>query len=219
MDFAWLPGADFNLFRSCVFLGILRETKTAATPAERVGTAGGFVTAADHRDFHHVGYFVEPAGWKRDYISFLLSTDRMALAMIVHGVAARIRLSSRLSDGRWLVTNQKPGEADFSGLRIEAQWPGEFGELLAFHNRRLAEMSVALVPFDPQYVLDNLLGHNRMRAGVLVRMGLARWRNKEETAWSYTLRGSIRLSSQSLKDVRAGMQMKKEVDKGRLPTL
>src|SRR5437016_2992347 len=77
-------------------------------PAERIGTAGGYVNAADHQDFQSIGYLVDLGGSKRGYVSLLLSHDRLVLVTIVHGMAARIKLSSKLSDGRWLITNQKP---------------------------------------------------------------------------------------------------------------
>lgn len=218
------------LFFALAFLSAYFEKRSvlglvpagAGAPSERSGAAAAFIAQAENQDFKHIGYFIEPSGWKRDYVSLLLSSDELVLAIIVHGIGARFSLSSMLSNGPWLITMRSPGEADLSGLSIEAYRPGMFSELLAFHHRRLAETQTAAITFDPQRVVLDMVEHQRARAQRLVADGLARWRNDEQSAWSYRLGGSLRISMRMFKDVRSATKAERKFrneEREQLPTL
>ena len=69
------------------------------------------------------------------------------------------------------------------------------------------------IPFDPQHVVHDLAEHDRARAHHLIGAGVARWRNREQTAWSYTLGGSIRVSRETAKIVQAGIRMATEPER------
>ena len=184
-------------------------------PPERSGKAGILLAAAETLDFRHLGYFVDRQGFTHPRLSLLISADRQVLAMIVHGRLARFKLIGRLPHGRLLITSQNPEEPDLSLLRVELLEAGRLDEALARHTRWLREMQFPTLAFDPQTVVEDLLEHDRLRARNLVSAGHARWREVDQSSWSYTLRCSITMAIQCLKDVRKGVELRREAQKQR----
>src|SRR4051812_23325046 len=118
---------------------------------------------------------------------------------------------SKLADGRFLVTYQEGSEPDLSGLRVQLQQPGRVDEGLTTHRRWLVETQIGTVPFEPTKILNDLLQHDIARAHKLISMGLARWRFVDQTVWSYTIVGSVKVAIQGMKDVRTNLRMRQEL--------
>lgn len=161
-----------------------------------VDEAGASALAAG---FRHLGTFRDaqsPALLKLRH-AFWLSPDRLTLAMFsagkVLGMAhSSIRLVSRTSDGRRLVTISSPIVSEFDPAGDADEMLIEdvpFDALARRHARRLDEAPAAPLPFsaDP---LGDLRAVLSARVEGLERRGLATYLDPALASWRYTLKGA-----------------------------
>lgn len=134
-------------------------------------------------------------GMYRVRFDFWVSPDHLTFASVCCGSIANIPtegawLYSRTDDGRILVTTNEIGEQDISGIEEQQTWAEtEMYELLEKHNQRLA--GLAIEPFSEESPIAGYFEIRRLKVDALIERGLARYTDEDQTAWRYTLRGSV----------------------------
>lgn len=170
-------------------------------PNPLLGKAGEWIQALQRSGFDLVGCFVDNEGLYKARVTLLLSTDARVLAIVVHGIAVRCQLCTRLVDGRCLITSDVSGEPDLSGLRLTETVLTGIADVLALHWSRLSEHASATTRYDAAQLPRDLLAWDRLRVERLVAAGYAKWSYVDRSAWSFTLWGSLRVAIQATGDL------------------
>lgn len=127
--------------------------------------------------------------------------DFKTIAVVAEGrptesAYGRTRFVSVTGDGDRLTTTDNVLVGDPRGFEGAVAWPGmTFRELHYMHKQRIAAANsepVTIGDIDPVSAIEDL---ERQHVQQLVSAGLARYRNKTQTAWSYTLRGGYEIHS------------------------
>lgn len=138
-------------------------------------------------------------GSGKAFASLWLSPSQHVLAVVGAGKVAGFKarktvLYSWLADGNYVATTDEYGEAELPGLcSREALLNADFYELVDFHERRLAESGVAVVPFSAAAGWQEHAEMEVQRVRRLVEMGYAQFVDPAQTKWRYTLKGSFKL--------------------------
>ena len=136
----------------------------------------------------HVKYPVSGTVW--------ISPDRTTLFLTgsgkVIGLAAKKSwLITPLSDGRWLITTDQPGEGETDGTEdIETEWNVEFPILYQAHLERIRKNPL-VAEYPPGRPFDLLATRAQLRALNMIERGIARYRDPEKTTYSLTLLSSL----------------------------
>ena len=111
---------------------------------------------------------------------------------------------SHIAD-RWLITTDDFGEDDISGLLIHEVLPrrhllssldnevsqqAHFHKLLARHEERLMELKGKPILYLAKDMSEDLITMRLERARRMVRLGYAKFLDKEETVWRHTPKGA-----------------------------
>jgi hypothetical protein len=105
-------------------------------------------------------------------------------------------VTSRLQNGKYLVTTDNMDEGDQSGLYLTKYMVGKpLTVMLQEHRQRLASSPSPAVPFTEPSSEEASTNIRRDRVAVLIQRGRARWRDFEQTHWSYTLLGAFGLQA------------------------
>lgn len=182
--------------------GRIAEGDPRAPPAQPYHR--GVAREAEALGFSPLGIFQDRRGrLYRVRYEFWLSRERDVLAMVGAGALGAVPVQSTwlytaLADGRVAVSTDHqaamepaPGDPWEWKLLIHAS-PGE---LLARHRDRVQGMFASVAPFDaaPSRVLHQMQAIRRDRVAGFVDRGLARYRDEDRSAWSYSFLGSLRL--------------------------
>jgi len=130
--------------------------------------------------------------------SIWVSPDRIIAAVIVGGSflsmpLKKTVLTTRLSDGRVLISSDLAGAKDPAGIiQHSLLLNASISELLNFHRQRIAQSGAAPLPFLKPDVQSELEQIGLERGRRIVEMGLARWANREQTIMRGTVRGAFR---------------------------
>ena len=148
--------------------------------------------------FEHYGWYGQKRrGLYKGIASLWLSPDKLVLLVIGGGKVAGIDfkmtwLYSKLIGGITLVTSDEPGEADVSGvLDKQFLFNADLEELFQLHKSRRAMWEGKQDRFDGSAVLAEYETLVQRRVHVLVDRGFAKWMDKDQEKWRYTLKGSI----------------------------
>lgn len=150
------------------------------------------ITDAAALQFQALGLYHDgDDGWKRGYVTLLLSPDQRDLLWVQYPPAARFKIITRLDDGHWIITSSLSGEPDYTGLELEEQIPQAPLDVVYYHHEsRLAEYTQQSVPFDPATVVQQIAEHLQTRRDALIHSGLARYVDGLHEPWTYTHRGA-----------------------------
>jgi hypothetical protein len=130
-------------------------------------------------------------------ISLWLTPDQGTLVMVWGGKMARVDYKRTLfisltSDGREIITMDDFGIEDLSGIRaIEVVYRADFEELVGRHAQRLAQPGVSVRPFSESRLMDQYEDLGRVRAEQMMRLGLVKFLDIQETCWRYTVKGAF----------------------------
>jgi hypothetical protein len=163
--------------------------------------------AALRAGFHDAGMFQDHGAIVANKNTLMLSSDQLVLLLIIHSKVFRYRLMSRLADGSWLTTGEYSGEPDLTGLTHVELIRAGIPEQEAQHRRALTRFTP--VPFDPQTIPEALLDHERRRLQILMERGNARWRTPDNSVWSYSFVGSIRVTLAGMSEIQQAIQAAK----------
>ena len=159
----------------------------------------GFCWSGSYRDLKGRLYRVRYDFW--------LASEGDALAMVGAGSLAAIPVEAVwiytiLADGRVVVSTNSlmamepmPGDRWEWGLRLDSELP----KLLEWHRDRVAAMFTRVDPFnaEPTRAVSSLARLRAERVAAFVERCLARYRDANETVWSFTVAGAIRLTLRS----------------------
>lgn len=153
---------------------------------------------AEVLEFRHCGNFVQQRGSSlyRCCLSLWLSPDQNTLVVIGGGKLAKMDYKrtfflSLFDDGKELVTVDAFGLADLSRTRdIDVVVNADLFELKSRHDQRVGRYPLPLKLFSPTQCLEQYEDLGRIRAETLVARGLARFRDRSESTWRYTIKGA-----------------------------
>lgn len=147
------------------------------------------------REFTPVGLGTQTSKTVQAYVSCWLSPDSSVCAVVEQGRVIGIEqtetcLYSPLADGRYLVSIDRTGASDVSGLFLEGRYVGvNFEQLYVYHLRRLKRRSDA-VPWPAGASLTTINDIKALRAQRMVELRRAAWTDDAETHWRLTPKGS-----------------------------
>jgi hypothetical protein len=153
---------------------------------------------ASQLGFEHYGTFHHgKGGIYRVRYDFWLSPDRLIIMLVGGGKIAAmpadaVWLATSLSDGRYLVSTDFPGEADLSGL-VELEIQRDVGIVFIAdrHRYRIKSSPVPAIPFSREPIGDYLQMRKR-QVERMVERGDARYLDVEQMTWKHTLQGALR---------------------------
>ncbi|MHC4744790.1 MAG: class I SAM-dependent methyltransferase [Planctomycetota bacterium] len=148
--------------------------------------------------FQHCGWYGQKRkGLYKAIATMWMSPDNLKLLVVGGGKIAGINykvtyLYSKIIGVTTVVTSDEIGEADVSGI-FDKQYlcNADLEELCKVHESRLAMWKGKLKKFDISDVLAEYEAIMRQRVCALVERGFAKWLNKDQEKWRYTLKGSI----------------------------
>jgi hypothetical protein len=148
--------------------------------------------------FQHYGTFHHGNGgiYQVRY-DFWVSPDRLIILLVGGGKIAgmpadAIWLTTRLQDGRYLMTTDFSGEADLSRLLdIEIQRDVGIVFIADRHRHRVKSSAVPAVPLSEEPLGDYLQMRKR-QIEQMVANGDARYVDAEQMTWKHTLKGALR---------------------------
>lgn len=151
---------------------------------------------ANQMNYQHYGTFKHGGGKiYRVRYDFWLSPDRLTLLVVGGGKIAAfpadaVWLSTKLSDGRYLVSTDFQGEADLSGIMdLEIQRDVGVVFVLDRHGHRVKTSQVPPLPFGEDPLADYM--HMRqLQVERMVERGDACY--LDPMTWKHTLRGALR---------------------------
>ena len=181
-----------------------RLTLRKLDPADASATKGKnepVVDAALCAGLQNIGTFMDRRGqFMSGGITMLLSADGLILLAVVHSRVGRYSLTTRLQSGRRIRTADVSGVRDLSGLEDQQMLPGVPLEVVIYyHQQRVAAAEEPATPFDPASLADEEYTFQRERVARMVQMGLARYRDPEQTSWSYSMQGAWQLAWQHVR--------------------
>ncbi|MDR3456670.1 MAG: hypothetical protein P4N60_04445 [Verrucomicrobiae bacterium] len=179
----------------------LRQYQPGA-PADAAPPSGYFSAmneAAARHNLQHCGNYLQTrnSSLYKCCISLWLTADQFTLIQVWGGKLAKIDYKRTLfisvtDDGREIVTMDEFGISDISGIRaIDVVYRASFEELVARHAGRLAEAAESLKPFSPTRAMDQYEDLGKARAERMVALGLAKFLDRQESAWRYTVKGAF----------------------------
>jgi hypothetical protein len=156
--------------------------------------------AAARHGFAYGGTFRHvKGGTYRVLASFWFSPDRRTVLQVTAGTIAK--MSSRTSvmtsvdpDGRLLVTRDEMTVTDLSGIAdVAFVINADFAELWSAHSARLHQQGDRVRAFEQATPREAHLDADLQRVTVMVNHGLARWTDRSQTVFRYTLAGAVRI--------------------------
>jgi hypothetical protein len=208
-DWFWiLLGALFTFCFVSIFLTACLEKHPVRQyqpgAPEDAGPPSGYFRAmneaAARHNLLHCGNYLQTrnSSLYRCCISLWLTVDQCTLIMVGGGKLARIDykrtlFTSQTTDGREIVTMDNFGVVDLSGVRdIDVVYRADFEELVARHSQRLTAVTAPLKTFSPTRAMDQYEDLGRVRAEKMVSLGLAKFLNRTEASWRYTMKGAFK---------------------------
>jgi len=172
--------------------------------------------------FQHYGWYGQKRkGLYKGIVTLWMSPDKLTLLVVGGGKIAGIDfkmtwLYSKVAGAIMVVTSDEPGEADVSGV-FDKQFlfSADLEELCKLHESRQAMWQGKIKRFDGSAVLAEYETLERRRVYVLVERGFAKWLDKEQDKWRYTLKGSILGYIDFRRELRRGKQQSKRLSKRR----
>jgi hypothetical protein len=154
--------------------------------------------AAGRLGFASAGVFVQNRASRmyQAQVAIWISPDRATLLRIGGGTTARVPikrtiLTSLVEPDRIIQTQDDFGIADLSGLTSrKIVLNADLDEMLACHCERLASCPGTKRSFSPGAALADWQSIQEMRAQQMVRLGLAKFLNQEQSVWRHTLKGA-----------------------------
>jgi hypothetical protein len=188
----------FLILPLIICIGLLFDTVRIPTydpePADRIPSDPA-LDAALAAGFTLLGHCTDgDKGWKRGLLSFLLSPDGLVLVRLLHNkLVRRAEIMTRYPGKYWLVTMDKSGINDLSGLDlIDALMDAPFQTLLQHHHSRVAAMNRPAMPFLPASAIADARQHFRDRVDLMAGAGLARYTSPNRATWRHTPKGAVR---------------------------
>lgn len=172
--------------------------------------------------FQHYGWYGQKRkGLYKGIATVWMSPDKLTLLVVGGGRVAGIDfkttwLYSKVIGGIMMITSDEPGEADVSGV-FDKQFlfNADLEELCKLHESRQAMWQGKLERFDGLAVLAEYETLERRRVHMLVDRGFAKWLDKDQEKWHYTLKGSILSYIDFRRELRRGKQQSKRLSKRR----
>jgi hypothetical protein len=122
--------------------------------------------------------------------------DILVRVTIVKAGPLQQKLTTLVSQvgSRYLITADDFSEDDISGmLDYEVRLNAHFPELLKLHEDRLARADDTVVYFVAENMVEDLDSIQLERARHMIKLGYARFRDDEQSVWSYTVKGAMHL--------------------------
>jgi hypothetical protein len=154
--------------------------------------------AARRMGFAAAGVFVQARNSKlyQARLALWVSPHREILLQVGGGTTARVPIrrtimTSVVEPNRIIQTQDDFGMADLSGLTDrKIVLNADLDELLACHRARLISCGGSKRGFSAAAALAERRSIHEMKAQQVVRLGLGRFLNQEQTVWRHTLKGA-----------------------------
>jgi len=185
---------------ACLEKHVIRQFQPGAP--EEVCPPSGYFRAmnesAAQAQLIHCGNYVQSrsSSLYRCCLSLWLSPDHQTLVVVGGGKLAKIDhkrtfFVSVTQDGTEMITVDDFGIVDPSDLRnIDVVYNADFAELSSRHAQRLAMMPGPWRPFSPTRCLEQYEDLLKVRAEHMVTLGLAKFIDRTESTWRYTMKGA-----------------------------
>jgi 2-polyprenyl-3-methyl-5-hydroxy-6-metoxy-1,4-benzoquinol methylase len=170
--------------------------------------------------FQHCGWYGQKRkGLYKGIATVWLSPDKLTLLVVGGGKIVGIDLKttwlySKVIEGCLVVTSDEPGEVDVSRV-FDKQFlfNADLEELCNLHKSRQAMWEGRLEAFDGSSILEEYETLERHRVYVLIARGSAKWLDKNQEKWRYTLKGSILSYIDIRREFRKCEQQRKRLSK------
>lgn len=144
-------------------------------------------------------YFTAPhASVVKGFALFHLTPDRRTLVALISArffglPFNKVEARSHFADGTALYTANTAQIPDYTGvIAKDTCFDGTLAEVLALHERRLAETGKPVVPIDPEKAADMMEQAEVRRAEAMIAGGFARWADPAQATLRRTWKGALR---------------------------
>ncbi|MCK4850947.1 MAG: hypothetical protein KAT11_06340 [Phycisphaerae bacterium] len=165
----------------------------------RVDAEAGTLGLVDRSVHKHVKYDIFVLVWFSPQRDIIIESGQGRIAKMP---TAQTWLYSRLDNGRFLITSDRFGDEDLSGLsKTRYVWKGSLSQLLKKHRAMLEASELAVQPFTEETAADALEAMRREQTDRSVQLGRVRWLDDEHSQWRYTLTGGLRTAANLFKQL------------------